>query len=97
MILERYLNNDINNSLESTQYFGEDIEKFEAAEAAEAAEDAKKYIIDNIYKECITWGGDKGFIIGIEKNHIYSDYYFIVYIPDKELIVYELVNAATIL
>lgn len=91
MILKRYLNNDINNSLESTQYFGEDIEKFEAAE------DAKKYIIDNIYKECITWGGDKGFIIGIENNYIYSDYYFIVYIPDKELIVYELVNAATIL
>ena len=91
MILEHYLNNDINNSLESTQYFSKDVEKFEATE------DTKEYIINNMYKECVTWGGDKGFIIGIENNYLYSDYYFIIYIPDKELIVYDLINAVIIL
>lgn len=91
MILERYLNNDINNSLESIQYFGEDVDKFEANK------DAKDYIINNIYKKCVTQNGDIGFIIGIENNYLYLDYYFIVYIPDKESIVYELVNAAIIL
>lgn len=91
MIIERHINDNIDEPIESIQYFGEDIEKFEAAP------DAKEYITNNIYKECITWAGDKGFIVGIEKNYSYSDYYFIVYVPDKEQIVYELTNGATIL
>lgn len=91
MILERYLNNDIEQGIEAIQYFGEDLKNFKAKE------NIKKIIIDNIYKECETYEGFRGFIIGIEDNYIYKDYYYIIWIPQTQEICYELMNALKLL
>lgn len=84
MILKRYLNNDINQDIEAIQYFGEDLKNFEASE------EIKNLMIDNIYKECETYEGHRGFIIGIEDNYKYKDYYYIIWIPHTQEICYEL-------
>lgn len=86
MILTRYLNDDINGEIECIQYFGEDLDKFQARESI------KKSILSNIYKDCEMDDGCKGFIIGIEDNYAYNDYYYIIWIPQTEQICYELVN-----
>lgn len=68
------------------QYFGEDISKIDAND------EIKELVKNSINKECVTNSRDKGIIIGFEDCSSFSDYYFIVYCPKTEEIVYELVN-----
>lgn len=72
------------------QYFGEDIENIEIRE--EIKERIKKYM----YKECsVKLEADcteQGIIIGFEDNLAFNDYYYIVYVPAKEMTYYMLAN-----
>lgn len=68
------------------QYFGEDILK------ADVDDNTKKLIESSINKDCITSDGDKGIIIGFEDSSCFNNYYFIIYCPKTEEIIYEVVN-----
>lgn len=68
------------------QYFGEDILKIDSNN------EIKELVKDSINKSCITSSGDEGIIIGFEDSSSFEDYYFIVYCPKIEEIVYELIN-----
>ena len=39
-------------------------------------------------------GGHKGIIIGFEDNNQFFDYYYIVYVPELDKVVYQLCNDA---
>ena len=67
-----------------TQYFGKDAENF--------LENIgwKNYI----GKDCRTDNGDKGIIIGFEDSQSYSDYYYIVFLPENKQVYYQLANSS---
>lgn len=73
------------------QYFGEDILKIDANN------EIKELVKNSINKGCITGSGDEGIIIGFEDSSSFEDYYFIIYCPKTEEIVYELINDVTLL
>lgn len=67
------------------RYYGEDAKEF--------LRSSKFYEDSNIIgKDYITDDGDKGIIIGVEDSKSFMDYYFIVFIPSKEIVKYELAN-----
>lgn len=70
---------------ENISYYGKDALQIENAEIAKVI---KKYL----YCDCVTFKGNRGVIIGIEDSNSFLDYYFIVLIPSKKEIEYELVN-----
>lgn len=47
-----------------------------------------------MYRDCIVDGGRKGVIIGFEDNNQFFDYYYIVYVPELDKVVYQLCNDA---
>lgn len=53
-------------------------------------QDMTKYL----YKDCTIDGGQKGIIIGFEDNNQFLDYYYIVYVPELDKVVYQLCNDA---
>lgn len=67
------------------RYYGEDAKEF--LRSSKLYED-----INLIGKDCITEDGDEGIIIGIEDSESFMDYYFITFIPSKEIVKYELAN-----
>ena len=67
------------------RYYGEDAKEF--------LRSSKLYKdIDLIDRDYITEDGDEGIIIGIEDSESFMDYYFIIFIPSKEIVKYELAN-----
>lgn len=85
---KKFISDDLPSQMcNDVQYFGEDVFK------ADVDEDIKKLILDSINKDCITSDGDKGIIIGFEDSSSFNDYYFIIYCPKAEDIVYELINS----
>lgn len=88
-IIRREKIHGINSSPEvvnDIQYFGEDALNIDINSRFD------ELIRSSIYKECITHHGDKGIIIGFEDCRSLMDYYFIVYCPEHEEVVYELMN-----
>lgn len=67
------------------QYFGEDVLR------ADVNDEIKELIKNSINKNCIV-DGNEGVIIGFEDCCSFNDYYFIIYCPKTEGIVYELAN-----
>lgn len=72
------------------QYYGESCLNLPYGIREEFREDAKRYI----GKECTVDKGYKGVIIGFEDNSYYKDYYYIVFVPETQKIVYALANSA---
>lgn len=69
---------------DTIQYFGKDAEDF--LESINWHSD-----IDYLGKECTTKHGI-GIIIGFEDNNLYNDYYYIIYLPQIDKVIYELAN-----
>lgn len=68
------------------QYFGKQAQEFISLK-----ENQMYFMKDSLYKECVTTKDKaKGIIIGFEDNIRWSDYYFIVFIPSQNKVVYEL-------
>lgn len=44
--------------------------------------------------DCVVDSGHKGIIIGFEDNNQFFDYYYIVYVPELDKVVYQLCNDA---
>ena len=78
--------NSPNKVVNNIQYFGEDAINIDIDNRF------NELIRSSMYKECTTYNGDKGIIIGFEDNQSLIDYYFIVYCPESESVVYELLN-----
>ncbi len=91
MIITKYKNDDITQSEEYTQYYGEDIGKLRSKQYI------KNIVTDNIYRDCELRDGYRGFIIGVEDNFVYNDYYYIVWCPQNQKIYHELFNAIRII
>lgn len=53
-------------------------------------QDISKYL----FRDCVVNGEHKGIIIGFEDNHQFFDYYYIVYVPELNRVVYQLCNDA---
>lgn len=88
MILKKKFTKRINKervNCENIQYYGRDAENF--LESIGWHSD-----IDYLGKECTTSKGKQGIIVGFEDNDDYSDYYFIVFIPETKHLYYELAN-----
>ena len=47
---------------------------------------------EHLYCDCITRTGDDGIIVGVEDSNSFLDYYYIVFIPSKNEVMYELIN-----
>lgn len=86
MIYTRHLYDPPTLDIDYVQYFGEDVEKFPARQ------DIKNSILKSINKECTTPDGYSGIIVGVEDNHSYNDYYYIIWVPESGKMIYELVN-----
>lgn len=69
-----------------THYFGKDAEDF--LESINWHSD-----IEYLGKECTTFHGKQGIIVGFEDCESAMDYYFIVYIPEEDTVCYELANS----
>lgn len=88
-IIRREKIHGINSSPEvvnDIQYFGEDALNIDIDDTF------NELIRSNIYKECTTYNGDKGIVIGFEDSQSFKDYYFIIYCPKLSSVVYELIN-----
>lgn len=47
-----------------------------------------------LFKDCVVDGKYKGIVIGFEDNNQFFDYYYIVYVPELDKVVYQLCNDA---
>lgn len=45
-----------------------------------------------LFRDCVVDSGHKGIIIGLEDNNQFFDYYYIVYVPELNKVVYQLCN-----
>lgn len=70
---------------EDISYYGKDALLIDNKEIA-------KRIKEHLYCDCITHTGNLGVIIGIEDSNSFLDYYYIIYVPSKDKIEYELIN-----
>lgn len=70
------------------QYYGESCLNLTNEIREEIRDNIKKYL----GKECITLEGFKGVIIGLEDNSYLKDYYYIVYVPELDRLMYVLAN-----
>lgn len=55
-------------------------------------DDIRQDIAKYLFKDCVVNDKYKGVIIGLEDNNQCFDYYYIVYVPELDKIVYQLCN-----
>ena len=66
------------------------IAKLSGIECVVVTKDISKYL----FRDCVVDSGHKGIIIGFEDNNQFFDYYYIVYVPELDKVVYQLCNDA---
>lgn len=57
-------------------------------------DDIRQDISKYLFRDCVVDSGHKGIIIGFEDNNQFFDYYYIVYVPELDKVVYQLCNDA---
>lgn len=53
-------------------------------------DDIRQDISKYLFRDCVVDSGHKGIIIGFEDNNQFFDYYYIVYVPELDKVVYQL-------
>ena len=71
---------------------GEDISYYGKDALLIDNKDIAKAMKEHLYCDCITHTGDDGIIVGVEDSNSFLDYYYIVFIPSKNKVMYELIN-----
>lgn len=79
------LGNEIRGT--NTSYYG-------LSALQEYQDDIRQDIAKCLFKDCVVDGKYKGIVIGFEDNNQFFDYYYIVYVPELDKVVYQLCNDA---
>lgn len=74
---------------EVTSYYG-----LSALQAVINHDGIRQDISKYLFRDCVVDSGHKGIIIGFEDNNQFFDYYYIVYVPELDKVVYQLCNDA---
>lgn len=78
----------------NTSYWGTNTSYWGISALQAGHDDIRQDISKYLFRDCVVDSGHKGIIIGFEDNNQFFDYYYIVYVPELDKVVYQLCNDA---